>query len=713
MQAHTRMEKPGWWGTRLCPSLCILLALSCGLGITGCTRQFFRKRADEEVSEVLAEKDHDPAWRIAHWHVYPDPRARFADPTDPDHPPKPPDDPASYDLSPNPQRAGKCGVDRVEGTGYLDLLTVWDAENRAEAAATRQSDAGETSETAPVKKFEVSPRGQPETLPNPSPAPPGQVLPNSPNPTPEGGTKEKTPEEKASAGSPAAAAASTTSLSAQPKPGVRPPFLLKLEQAVELGLINSREYQDAREDLYLTALPVTMERFAFAAQFFAASEAIREWAGRQTPEGHQDNWTLNSNAGFSKLFSTGALLLFNFANQTVFNFTGAGRNLTSQSTMNLDLVQPLLRGGGRAVAMEPLTQTERNLLYQIRNFARFRKTFYVAIAGGGGGSITGATFQPSGIIAPSPFSPGAGIGGSGLLPGAIGAIPFAGNPGLQISPGSSGRIGLQTAFAAPVSGYLTTLLQAAQMRVDEYNIEKLEAYLKLAKAMEEGGDVSRLQVDQFEQQVLLRRTSLLTDQLQYLQTLDQFKLQLGLPTDLPLQLDDTPFRPLNQQFQRYENLFNEFVDASNQPLQFASPELVPQVREELLRILNTSTFVRGTQLRTRIEARWDAWQKLSADALQKQLSSYRAERRQLLEKQTDLEMKGQTLGQGEQRRLSELSFEIDLGEFEAVLREYESQPWRKVTDPEAQRRQQQSRYRYVVNAFILILAEARNERIEQ
>src|SRR5207302_9981140 len=138
----------------------------------------------------------------------------------------------------------------------------------------------------------------------------------------------------------------------------------------------------------------TMERVAFAAQFCAAGQAIREWAGRQTPEGRQDHWALNSNAGFSKLFSTGALLLVNFANQTVFNFTGVGRNLTSQSTINLDLAQPLLRGGGRAVALEPLTQAERNLLYQIRNFVRFQKTFYVAIAGGGGGSITGATFQP-------------------------------------------------------------------------------------------------------------------------------------------------------------------------------------------------------------------------------------------------------------------------------------------------------------------------------
>ena len=221
--------------------------------------------------------------------------------------------------------------------------------------------------------------------------------------------------------------------------------------------------------------------------------------------------------------------------------------------------------------------SERNLLYQIRDFARFRKTFYVAVAGGGGGSITGASFQPTGVLASPTFSPSAGLSSSGLAPGVIPPVPMTGNPGLQVTPGGSGQIGLQTALAAPVSGYLTTLLESAQRQVDLYNIAKLEQYLALAKAMEEGGDISRLQVDQFEQQLLTRRTTLLTDQLQYLQSLDQFKLQLGLPTELPIELDDTPFRPLNEQFRRYEDLFTNFEAAVKQAESLDAPELVPSV----------------------------------------------------------------------------------------------------------------------------------------
>jgi hypothetical protein len=685
--------------------LSLFLAGNLAFGSGGCTRRFFRQRADQEVSTVLAEKDKYPPWKIEQFHVYPDPRARFADPTNPDRPPMPPDDPAAYDLSPNPQKPGKAGVAQVSGKGYLELMARWDAENRTEAEANKAEpkEAGEKPAPEAAAKLGMPPELIPASGPGEQLPPPGE--------TPEGGAEEKSEGQKAEPD--AATAAFKTSLSTTPKAGAPRPYLMKLEQAVELGLINSREYQDARENLYLTALPVTLERFGFAAQFFAAGQAIREWAGRGTPEGHQNNWTLNSNAGFAKLFSTGALLLFDFANQTVFNFTGTGRSLTSQSMINLDLVQPFLRGGGRAVALEPLTQVERNLVYEIRDFARFRKEFYVAIAGGGGGSITGAQFQPTGVIAAPAFSPTAGFGTSGLVPGVIPAVPVVGNPGLRVGPGSSGRISLQTALAAQVSGYLTTLLQAAQMRVDEYNIQKLEYYLRLAKAMEEGGDISKLQVDQFEQQELKGRTNLLMDQQQYLQSLDQFKLQLGLPTTLPIELEDSPFRPLNQHFQKYEDLFNQFVAASNEPLRFGAPELVPQLRKELRRIFTSSSVVKGTRFRTEIEARWDAWEKLSADDLKKRQAGYAEERRRLLDKRTDLETKGQTLSATDQQRLDTLDFEIDLGELEKVLREYESQPWKDVADPVLRGRRQQVAHRYVVNAFINVLIQARNERLEQ
>src|SRR5690242_2094302 len=90
----------------------------------GCTRRFFRKSADTEVNAVLAEKDRHmtPAEKIDQYHVYPDPLARFANPTNPDRPPMPPDDPQAAALSPHPQKPRHAGVAWIEGTGYLKLL---------------------------------------------------------------------------------------------------------------------------------------------------------------------------------------------------------------------------------------------------------------------------------------------------------------------------------------------------------------------------------------------------------------------------------------------------------------------------------------------------------------------------------------------------------------------------------------------------------------
>ena len=54
---------------------------------------------------------------VEQWHVYPDPRARFANPAKPDRQPMPPDDEAAWQQSPHPQRPGHAGVASIESTG--------------------------------------------------------------------------------------------------------------------------------------------------------------------------------------------------------------------------------------------------------------------------------------------------------------------------------------------------------------------------------------------------------------------------------------------------------------------------------------------------------------------------------------------------------------------------------------------------------------------
>src|SRR5262249_16557844 len=429
------------------------------------------------------------------------------------------------------------------------------------------------------------------------------------------------------------------------------PFLLKLEQASELGLLNSREFQDRREDLYLTALPVTLQRFGFAAQGYFLERVLREEAGSQTPGGKRNDWQFGTNTGFAKLFSTGALLLFRFANQTVVNLTGpASRHTISTSTIDLDIIQPLLRGGGRAVTLEPLTQTERNLLYQIRTYARFRKEFFVSIAGGAG-SMSGGAFAPTGVILPSPFSPSGGFGSSGIVPGIIPAVTPP--SGLDTAPGVAGRLNLATAIPPNVSGFLGTVLQFAQIALDEANIANLQAFLELFEGFKEGGDVSQLQVDQVEQQLLQGRSPLLTDQQDFYDAVDRFKLQLGLPVNLPLELDDAPLRPLKQQFQRYDQIFREFGAATREATALSTLPAAPRPREGLRRLFTTARIVQGTRFRTEFPPRWAAWEKLSDDELRTKLDALSAERRKLLDNRTDLEAAGKPVPAAAQRRLPE------------------------------------------------------------
>src|SRR5262249_12108985 len=131
----------------------------------GCTRHYYRLGADRQVSAIIAQKDRFPAWKVIDAHVYPDPRARFADPTDPDRPPKPPDDPAAECLSPNPQKPGKAGEARIEGAGYLELLRAWDLENRSPGQVNPSIEAkpgrsaGQDQSTLPPPRQE---NGQPD-----------------------------------------------------------------------------------------------------------------------------------------------------------------------------------------------------------------------------------------------------------------------------------------------------------------------------------------------------------------------------------------------------------------------------------------------------------------------------------------------------------------------------------------------------------------------
>jgi hypothetical protein len=621
----------------------------------GCTRWWYRKQVDCDVEAVLREKDLFPEWKIEEMPkgAYPNPLARFGDPSNPDRPTMPPDDPAAQLVAPNPQKPCRAGVGRMEGTGYLDLLAMWDSENRQKWAAEggRESALSMAETVRAVALWQKD--GKPELIPAPKPV---DALP-----------KIKTN-----------------------------PYLLRVDQAMELGLINSREFQTRREDLYLAALPVTRERFAFSAQFFAIEQAIRERTGENFASGKGDRWNLNSTTGISKFFSTGALLLLGFANQTVIELTNPANNhLTSISRIDLDFLQPLLRGGGRAVALEPLTQAERNLLYDIRSYARFRKQYYQYLIGGENLPSIGAT--SAGNLTASHPAPSLG----------------AGNPArAQISPGASGTLLLGVNASAPSEGFLPSVLKAAQLENEVANVNALRGLLKLFDAYESGGQISALQVGQVKLQFLDSQTRVLASEQNLRDSLDNFKMQLGIPVHLPLELDRHPIQPITDHLTRYDAVIKDFEAATIEVDKLDSIDKADKVRAALASLLKESKLAKKTaKFKVAIPERWERWAKLAdAKAIQDQLEKLTAERRKLYDKKSELQNTEQNLSAKELDRLATLESEIALANLELVMRRYEKAPWAKLPTERARRDEQATRWRDVRNAYILILVEASNER---
>jgi outer membrane protein TolC len=729
----------------------VLLAL-LGTG-AGCTRQFFRTRVDDEVSSLLCEKDRIPLWKVQNMYVYPDSRARFADPNRPDRPPMPPDDPGADLLAPRPQRPPHAGIKWQEGTAYLDLLARFDAENRAlrEAEKQQQADKGEKaalsteetlqaafrqlrSDTAEVRALRTALIPDHATTPTavgsvrqvaflqPQPTPPREELP-----TPR---LQSAPDVEPTEG--AGATSLTTSIDINSyilkgQLGVKP-FLFTWEQGLQLALFNSREYQTRREDLYLAALPVTLQRFTFAGQGVMAGTLIREHAGKhQTNPGN--NYVGTSSASYSKLFSTGALLLFQFANQTVINLgTAMHPQTTSVSTINFDFIQPLLRGGGKAVTLEPLTTAERNLLYNVRTFARFRKQYFQFFTGGtnlpgvGGGTglstvsaATGATsaFGTIGVNTGGNVGPN-GLSTAGLGPVVIpGVIAGSGLPANPVTPGPSGSLLVSFTPSAPSEGLYSTILKAGVLDIDLLNIRRLREGLKLFEGFEEGGEVSKLQVDQVRLQLLSGLSTVLNDAKNLRDSFDNIKLQMGLPVTTQLEIDQGLIRPVMKHMSRFEDVINAYESTAKQLDELDTRDQPAQLRAGLLRLWSESPLTRETtQLKKRTPVLWQQMERLSAKELQERLGKLREERRILLETKEKLLDQDKKLNKADQVRLTTLERELNVAELEFAVRRYEVAPWNKAPNPLLAQEVRAARWRDVRNAVALILSEASNERLD-
>jgi outer membrane protein TolC len=171
-------------------------------------------------------------------------------------------------------------------------------------------------------------------------------------------------------GSPSA----TNPPAAQPLPD---PLILTLDDALRIGAAHSRDYQSNKENVFASALALDLEADAFRNSFAGALGVLFSSDSSVDPATRQITGT--GDATLTRKLKAGATLTTGLAFDLAKLLT-ADKDSSFGLTADASITIPLLRGAGRAIATEPLTQAERNLVYAIRRFERYKQGFAVSLA---------------------------------------------------------------------------------------------------------------------------------------------------------------------------------------------------------------------------------------------------------------------------------------------------------------------------------------------
>jgi outer membrane protein TolC len=148
---------------------------------------------------------------------------------------------------------------------------------------------------------------------------------------------------------------------------------LTLVDLLEIAAENSHDVRSNREGLYRAALDLTLEQWRNGVQQDAGGSASL------TDSGSSESASASVSTGFSKVLDTGASVLAEVGSG-LFRIVSTGDGVDLVTDLHLRITQPLLAGFGPSVTREALTQSERNLIYEVRDYERFRRTFAVNVA---------------------------------------------------------------------------------------------------------------------------------------------------------------------------------------------------------------------------------------------------------------------------------------------------------------------------------------------
>ena len=390
-------------------------------------------------------------------------------------------------------------------------------------------------------------------------------------------------------------------------------LVLDADAAVRTAVLHNTVYQSEIETLYLSALDVSSERFFLGNQLFAGYSTTYTADGSlRRGNGGNSQSTLNGSA-FSKgprgvalqrQFTNGATLIAGFANSMTWQFSGPDTQ-TATTLLDFSLIQPLLRGGGRDLVMERLTLAERTLLYNVRAFERYRTGFYTTVTVGR-------------VAEPGPTRRGGLFGGAGLqgftgLGGGFGTVGTVQNNTGGGFGGGGGAVPAVGGFLGLVQNQLQISNAVENVARQRENLARFEDTLReqllVIPASQDTIPSQQLQVAQARQSLIGSQANLLQLRFNYEQSMDNFKVTLGLPPYVCIEIKDPILNQFNlisselkERRDQVADLRNSIGDSNSQLLELSPIQIDKETGSKYRTIKwNENTASAVSDIRGRID----------------------------------------------------------------------------------------------------------------
>ncbi len=152
---------------------------------------------------------------------------------------------------------------------------------------------------------------------------------------------------------------------------------VSLPEALQVAARNSRNFQLEKEKVYLAALALDLERDAFRGTWTSTlqNEAVADLTGEEAVSTLDDSAELR----VTKKFQNGIEIAAGIGINLVRLLTGTEASSLGRFA-DASITIPLLRGAGSFVVGEPLRQSERDVIYAIYTFERFKQQFAVDVS---------------------------------------------------------------------------------------------------------------------------------------------------------------------------------------------------------------------------------------------------------------------------------------------------------------------------------------------